>query len=57
MATKNVVELNGYKFVIGADGKLRPDIKSNLKGVNNLTKTTKEVAMEMFAEKSAGKTL
>lgn len=57
MATKNVVELNGYKFVIGGDGKLRPDIKSNLKGLDVITKTTKEVAMGMTAGKSAGKTL
>lgn len=57
MATKNLV-VNGYKFVIGEDGKLRPD-KANLKNISNITDTTKEVARDMYAEKSAemGKTL
>lgn len=42
--TSNKQKVNGYSFII-IDGKVVADTKANLKGVNNLTATTKKVAM------------
>lgn len=55
MATKNV-KFGNLSFVIGEDGKLRPS-KENVKTIENPTETTKRVAREMYAEKSAEKTI
>lgn len=40
----NTKIVNGYTFKV-VDGKVIPDLKANLKGVKNLTTTTKKVAM------------
>ena len=47
----NTKIVNGYAFKI-VDGKIVPDTKENLKRENNLTATTKRVAMDMVHNKT-----
>lgn len=47
----NTKIVNGYAFKV-VDGKLIPDTKANLKGVDNLTATTKKVAMDVVRSKT-----
>ena len=46
------VIVNGYAFKL-ENGKVVPDMKANLKGIANITDTTKAVAVKMAKEQKA----